>query len=63
MEKFIEVHDNILDPKLVDLIENLILKESIIPFKYHENLTFPQNDPSYTFKPGISYAFLLLDYL
>ena len=55
MEKFIEVHDNVLNPKLENLIESIILKKSIIPFSYQENLTFWPNHPQYKFKPGISY--------
>ena len=53
MEKFIEVHDNILNPQLVDLLENYILLNSQIPFQYIENLTFEIGDPQRTFKPGI----------
>jgi hypothetical protein len=57
MEKFIEVHDGILNPKLVDLIEKITLIDSIIPFSYRENLTHPdQNHPDFSFKPGINHV-------
>ena len=56
MEKFIEVYDNILDPKLVDLIESFTLLNSQIPFSYIQNLTYPSNHPQYKFKPGITHS-------
>ena len=58
MEKFIEVHDNVLDSKLVNLIEDITLTNSIIPFKYCENLTYENSNPKYKFKPGIVHTFI-----
>jgi hypothetical protein len=56
-KKFIEVYDNIINPKLVNLVENLILKDSILPFIYSENLTYPLGSPLRKFKPGINHLF------
>jgi hypothetical protein len=56
MEKFIEVYDDILNPKLVDLIENLILTNtSIIPFHYREDLTNEKNHPAYNLNQEFTY--------
>jgi len=59
MEKFIEVHDDILNPRLVDIVENVVLVNANLPFNYNENLTFPRNHPSFSFKPGINHTFIL----
>jgi len=55
MKNFIEVHDNILPSEFVDYLEHTIVSNSILPFHYVENLTYPIGHPNRKYKPGISY--------
>lgn len=58
MNKFIEVHDDILPLWLIDKIEYTLTNEnSNIFYKYKPSTTFSSNHPNYSFSPGISHIF------
>lgn len=54
MNKFIKVYDNIISPKLIDTLENLLLGHSI-PWVYIQNITNPSSN---TYLPGFAYSFI-----
>ena len=55
MKKFIEVYDNMLDPKLMDFIEHLVSNGNNIPYLYRANLA-NLNQKDYSF-PGFAHVF------
>ena len=57
MEKFIEVYDDIISPKLANHID-FFLKSSRLPFTYAENGTFSVGDAKSTFKPVMGMKYL-----
>ena len=58
MEKFIEVHDDVLPLWLVDKIEYTLTNEkSNISYRYSSSTTFAPDHPNYSFSPGISHLF------
>jgi hypothetical protein len=60
MDKFIEVHDEILPKELENAVESLILDIDSLPFfplYYQSNSTFKSTDPQFTLIPGLVHHF------
>ena len=58
-QKFIKVYDDLLNPILVDKVEELLLKNNppIIKYDYVQNITHKKSGNN-DFSPGLSYNFL-----
>ena len=59
MEKFIEVHDDILSEAFVDHIENTMMgSKTKLSYFYNDSNFYPTDHPNYEFNPGMAYQFL-----